>query len=130
MASRRRSSSNERNGGAGATKAAPFRGGGAGLRVAAVALQQRRFQRSERRPVAGPARPPQDITPLPDLLHARSRSGPVRTERPVYVDLLPPCNTACPAGENIQGYLAQVQAGQHERAWRILVADNPFAAIH
>jgi NADPH-dependent glutamate synthase beta subunit-like oxidoreductase len=80
--------------------------------------------------VAGPARPPQDITPLPDLLHGRSRSGPVRTERPVYVDLLPPCNTACPAGENIQGYLAEVQAGRHERAWRILVADNPFAAIH
>jgi NADPH-dependent glutamate synthase beta subunit-like oxidoreductase len=48
----------------------------------------------------------------------------------VYVDLLPPCNAACPAGENIQGWLAQVQAGQHERAWRILVADNPFAAIH
>ena len=48
----------------------------------------------------------------------------------MYVDLLPPCNAACPAGENIQGYLAQVQAGEHERAWRILVADNPFAAIH
>jgi NADPH-dependent glutamate synthase beta subunit-like oxidoreductase len=48
----------------------------------------------------------------------------------VYVDLLPPCNSACPAGENIQGYLAQVQVGEHERAWRILVADNPFAAIH
>ncbi len=48
----------------------------------------------------------------------------------MYVDLLPPCNSACPAGENIQGWLAQVQDGQHERAWRILVADNPFAAIH
>jgi NADPH-dependent glutamate synthase beta subunit-like oxidoreductase/Pyruvate/2-oxoacid:ferredoxin oxidoreductase delta subunit len=93
-----------------------------------VALQPRRFQRSERRPEPGP--PLRDITPLPDLLHGRARSGPVRTERPVYVDLLPPCNSACPAGENIQGYLAQVQAGEHERAWRILVADNPFAAIH
>ena len=54
----------------------------------------------------------------------------MRTERPVYVDLLPPCNSACPAGENIQGYLAEVQEGRHEQAWRILVADNPFAAIH
>jgi NADPH-dependent glutamate synthase beta subunit-like oxidoreductase len=54
----------------------------------------------------------------------------VRRERPVYVDLLPPCNNACPAGEDIQGYLAEVQAGRYERAWRILVADNPFAAIH
>jgi NADPH-dependent glutamate synthase beta subunit-like oxidoreductase len=48
----------------------------------------------------------------------------------VYVDLLPPCNNACPAGENIQGYLAEVQAGRYEQAWRVLVADNPFAAIH
>jgi NADPH-dependent glutamate synthase beta subunit-like oxidoreductase len=48
----------------------------------------------------------------------------------VYVDLLPPCNNGCPAGENIQGYLARVQAGQHEEAWRTLVADNPFPAIH
>ena len=54
----------------------------------------------------------------------------MRTERPVYVDLLPPCNSACPAGENIQGYIAEVQDGRYEQAWRILVADNPFAAIH
>jgi NADPH-dependent glutamate synthase beta subunit-like oxidoreductase len=71
-----------------------------------------------------------DITPVPDLLTSRSRAGPVRTQHPVYVDLLPPCNSACPAGENIQGWLAEVQAGEHERAWRILVSDNPFAAIH
>jgi len=48
----------------------------------------------------------------------------------VYVDLLPPCNAACPAGEDIQAWLAHMQAGEHEQAWRALVADNPFAAIH
>ena len=71
-----------------------------------------------------------DITPLPDLRHGHSRSGPVRERRPVYVDLLPPCNAGCPAGENIQGWLAHMQADEHELAWRALVADNPFAAIH
>ncbi|MFZ0971607.1 MAG: NAD(P)-binding protein [Solirubrobacteraceae bacterium] len=71
-----------------------------------------------------------DIAPLPDLLHGRSRSGPVREQRPVYVDLLPPCNAGCPAGENIQAWLAHMQADEHELAWRALVADNPFAAIH
>jgi NADPH-dependent glutamate synthase beta subunit-like oxidoreductase len=71
-----------------------------------------------------------DIATLPDLLHGRSRSGPVREERPVYVDLLPPCNAGCPAGENIQSWLAHMQADEHELAWRALVADNPFAAIH
>jgi NADPH-dependent glutamate synthase beta subunit-like oxidoreductase len=71
-----------------------------------------------------------DIAQLPDLLHGRSRSGPVREQRPVYVDLLPPCNAGCPAGENIQAWLAHMQADEHELAWRALVADNPFAAIH
>ncbi len=89
----------------------------------------RRFQRSERRPPPGPS-PAGDLTPLPNLLHGRARAGPVRRERPVYVDLLPPCNAACPAGENIQGWLAHLNAGEHERAWRLLVADNPFPAIH
>jgi NADPH-dependent glutamate synthase beta subunit-like oxidoreductase len=63
-------------------------------------------------------------------LHGRSRAGPVRERRPVYVDLLPPCNAGCPAGENIQAWLAHATAGRHEQAWRQLVADNPFAAIH
>ena len=46
--------------------------------------------------------PPRDLTPLPDLLHGAALAGPVRTRRPVYADLLPPCNAGCPAGENIQ----------------------------
>jgi hypothetical protein len=93
----------------------------------------RRFQRSERRPApgsAGVSGASRDITPLPDLVHGRSRAGPVRQERPVYVDLLPPCNAACPAGENIQAWLEHVNLGDHEQAWRVLVNDNPFAAIH
>ncbi|MGD0704228.1 MAG: NAD(P)-binding protein [Trebonia sp.] len=71
-----------------------------------------------------------DVTPLPDLLHGRSRSGPVREQRPVYVDLLPPCNAGCPAGENIQAWLAHAETGDHEQAWRQLVIDNPMPAIH
>ena len=71
-----------------------------------------------------------DVTPLPDLLHGRSHTGPVRERRPVYVDLLPPCNAGCPAGENIQAWLSHTQAGRHEQAWRQLVADNPLPAIH
>jgi len=76
-------------------------------------------------------RPPsRDLTPLPDLLHGAVLAGPVRTRKPVYVDLLPPCNAGCPAGENIQAWLASTRAGEHERAWRQLTADNPFPAIH
>ena len=73
---------------------------------------------------------PRDLTSLPDLAHERARTGAVRARRPVYVDLLPPCNAGCPAGENIQAWLALAKDGEHERAWRSLVADNPLAAIH
>ena len=88
------------------------------------------LQRSERRPAPGGARSRTDITPVPDLEHGRSRTGPVRDARPVYVDLLPPCNAGCPAGENIQSWMAHVKVGDHERAWRVLTTDNPFPAIH
>src|SRR6516162_3892040 len=76
------------------------------------------------------ANSPRDLTPLPDLLHGAALAGPVRTRMPIYTDLLPPCNGACPAGENIQAWLASARIGEHERAWRELTADNPFPAIH
>ena len=74
--------------------------------------------------------PERDLTPLAPLGQARLRSGPVRARRPIYVDLLPPCNAGCPAGENIQAWLAHTKAGDHEAAWRQLTLDNPFPAIH
>ena len=62
---------------------------------------------------------------------ARQKStGPLRTARPVYVDLLPPCNVACPAGENIQAWLSLAQAGKFREAWEALVRDNPMPAVH
>ena len=41
-----------------------------------------------------------------------------------------PCNHACPAGENIQGWLALAQAGDYRKAWELLVGDNPLPATH
>jgi len=58
-----------------------------------------------------------------------NRTGSWRTSRPVYVDRLPPCNGACPAGENIQGWLYHAEAGDYETAWRVLVQDNPLPAV-
>src|SRR5271165_7364773 len=74
-------------------------------------------------------RPARDLTPVVDL-SLESGTGPFRTRRPVYVDLLPPCNHACPAGENIQAWLALAQAGDYRRAWETLMADNPLPATH
>ena len=50
-----------------------------------------------------------DLASLPDLAHTHANTGPVRERRPVYVDLLPPCNAGCPAGENIQAWLSHTR---------------------
>ncbi len=58
-----------------------------------------------------------------DRLVAHRASGLHRPE--------PPCNDACPAGENIQAWLYEAEAGGdgYERAWRRIMEDNPFPAI-
>ena len=71
-----------------------------------------------------------DLTRRADLTRHDRGTGALRTRRPVYVDYLPPCNDACPAGENIQAWLAHAQAGDYEAAWRELVRNNPMPAIH
>ena len=71
-----------------------------------------------------------DMTLLPDLARTEGRVAPVRSRKPIYLDMLPPCNAGCPAGENIQEWLRLIKIGQHENAWRQLTADNPFPAIH
>jgi len=70
-----------------------------------------------------------DMTPGVDLTHNKG-AGPARTVRPLYVDLLPPCNVACPAGEDIQAWLSLAQAGKFREAWTALVRDNPMPAVH
>jgi len=54
---------------------------------------------------------------------------PRRTLRPLYVDRLPPCNQACPAGENVQAWLAEAQAGRYRAAWDLILRDNPLPAV-
>ncbi|MFO1035349.1 MAG: NAD(P)-binding protein [Geminicoccaceae bacterium] len=70
-----------------------------------------------------------DFTPVVDLLRAKG-TGPVRAQRPVYRNLLPPCNAACPAGENIQAWLDLAQAGRYREAWETILQDNPFPSVH
>ncbi len=41
-----------------------------------------------------------------------NHTGTWRTERPVYVDGLPPCNHACPAGEQVQAWLYTAEDGR------------------
>lgn len=70
-----------------------------------------------------------DMTPVVDLTRERG-TGPARSRRPLYVDLLAPCGGACPAGEDVAGWLGLCQAGRYREAWERIVADNPLPAVH
>ncbi|SMF52104.1 NADPH-dependent glutamate synthase beta chain [Alteromonadaceae bacterium Bs31] len=70
-----------------------------------------------------------DMTAPPDLTLSAG-TGPDANKRPVYQDYMPPCNNACPAGENIQAWLALSQEGKHQEAWQVLVENNPMPAVH
>ena len=70
-----------------------------------------------------------DLTRPPDLTHEK-RIGSTRIQRPLYVSMLPPCNHACPAGENIQAWLALAQEGHFKEAWQKLIEENPLPAVH
>ena len=45
------------------------------------------------------------------------------------MDRLPPCNDACPAGEDVQQWLYRAEDGSYEAAWRRIMVDNPFPAV-
>ena len=58
-----------------------------------------------------------------------NHTGSWRTLKPVYRDRLPPCNNACPAGEDIQGWLYHAEEGDYKTAWRLLMRENPLPAV-
>ncbi len=71
----------------------------------------------------------EDLTPVLRATVERG-VGPQRRQHPAWIDHLPPCNRACPAGEDIQAWLAHARTGDFEKAWRTLVADNPLPGAH
>ena len=58
-----------------------------------------------------------------------NQTGTWRSLRPNYVDRLPPCNNACPAGENIQQWLFHAEGGDYASAWQTLIEDNPLPGV-
>ncbi len=72
-----------------------------------------------------------DMPPLPVSLGPTlyNRTGSWRYIRPVHRDRTPPCNHACPAGNDVVHWLAALRAGDVEGAWRILVAENPLPGV-
>lgn len=58
-----------------------------------------------------------------------NKTGTWRYIRPVYMDKTPPCVEACPAGEDIEGYMYLVARGRFEQAWELIMEENPLPAV-
>ena len=71
-----------------------------------------------------------DLVQPSDLQSHSEGTGALRSQIPQYIDYLPPCNNACPAGENIQAWLGLAQEGHYAEAWQKLVEENPLPAVH
>ena len=72
---------------------------------------------------------PKDLTPSYKATIAKG-TGARRWQRPIFTDYLPPCNHTCPAGENIQSWLALAQAGRYQQAWQKYMEENPLPGTH
>ncbi|MDF9408952.1 MAG: NAD-dependent dihydropyrimidine dehydrogenase subunit PreT [Pelotomaculum sp. PtaB.Bin013] len=45
------------------------------------------------------------------------------------IELLPPCNNACPVNTNVRGYLAAISKRDYMEAYRLIKANNPFPSV-
>jgi NADPH-dependent glutamate synthase beta subunit-like oxidoreductase len=77
-----------------------------------------------RLPIAG-------VTPPPTEKEGQRLfpTGNFRFFRPVYKDKTPPCNHACPTGEQIQKYLDYVKHDRYLDGYLTICEDNPMPAV-
>ena len=72
-----------------------------------------------------------DITPMNismgTMLH--NRTGSWRFIKPVFEDKVPACQNACPAGNDIEGWIKHLEKGDYENAYWHLKREQPFPAI-
>ena len=77
-----------------------------------------------RLPIAG-------VTPPPTEKEGQRLfpTGNFRFFRPVYKDKMPPCNNACPTGEQIQKYLDFVKHDRYLDGYLTIMEDNPMPSV-
>jgi 2-oxoacid:acceptor oxidoreductase delta subunit (pyruvate/2-ketoisovalerate family) len=74
------------------------------------------------------------VSEMPDISISRghmdwNKTGAWRTQRPFYEDKTPPCNAACPAGNDIVGFIQKITQDDFEGAWHLIREENPFPGI-
>jgi 2-oxoacid:acceptor oxidoreductase delta subunit (pyruvate/2-ketoisovalerate family) len=59
----------------------------------------------------------------------QNRTGSWKYIRPFYRDAVAPCNRACPAGVDVEGYMNLLREGRLDEALDLLLRENPMPAI-
>jgi 2-oxoacid:acceptor oxidoreductase delta subunit (pyruvate/2-ketoisovalerate family) len=87
-------------------------------------------------PVArpAPAAPFKTMEELPELAHSltdaqANRTGSWRSQRPVHLFRMAPCNARCPAGNDVRGFLEALADKDPTRALEILLETSPFPGV-
>lgn len=72
-----------------------------------------------------------DIPPLSISMGTMlwNKTGTWRYLKPVYSSKTPPCNEACPAGNDIEGMMVLVKEGKFREAWELIKEENPFPGV-
>jgi 2-oxoacid:acceptor oxidoreductase delta subunit (pyruvate/2-ketoisovalerate family) len=70
--------------------------------------------------------PPMNIS-MGTMLH--NMTGSWRFIKPMYEDKVPACQNACPAGNDIEGWIKLLQKGEYDKAYWHLKREQPFPAI-
>ncbi|GEJ56540.1 FAD-dependent oxidoreductase [Anaeromyxobacter diazotrophicus] len=81
------------------------------------------------RALAAPAPPVIGLAELAEDLPTRLPTGTWRTQRPRYRTHLAPCNAACPAGNDVVGFVGALRTGGVEAAARLLLATQPLPSV-
>ncbi len=58
-----------------------------------------------------------------------NRTGSWKYIRPVYQDMVAPCNAACPLGTDVEGYMNLLREGKVAEARDLLLRENPMPAV-
>jgi NADPH-dependent glutamate synthase beta subunit-like oxidoreductase len=58
-----------------------------------------------------------------------NRTGSWKYIRPIYRDMVAPCNAACPVGTDIEGYMNLLREGKVAEARDLLLRENPMPAV-
>jgi len=107
--------------------------GGANIEAARRAYEQVRMQELPGAATLVPPLTPGDhvVGLLDDEVGAPPslKTGSWATRRPHRQRLTPPCNHACPAGNDVQSFVAAVTEGRLDRALHTLLQTSPFPGV-